>query len=135
MCSYAWDTVYNTLPAGGLSEHIYLGEIQLDSSEFTEYKVEYTVSLFSDSPDRTLDYSRDYYSYLGDIDNGEHYQALYQRLFSVMQDCLYNGSAKFTYYVTAKYGGLHFICVNINDFKDMSLNVQATRKALPFCRF
>lgn len=129
VCSYSGDIVYDTLPAGGISEHIYLGEIQLDSSEFTEYKVEDTVDLFSDSPDWTLDYSRDCYTYLGNINNGEHYQALYQRLFSVMQDCLYNSSAKFTYYVTEKYGGLHFICVNINEFKDMSLNDASSKES------
>lgn len=105
-------------PVGGYRPIIDMGTVEVD--EVTEY-LEPEIMPFSLPPDWIENGSRNFYNYLGTLENGRNLQGFYDRLYNPMKSYIYNPFGKTTYITAtnsetgATVSG-NYLCIDITDF-------------------
>lgn len=99
----------------------YLGEAEAEN--ITEYNPDSKVSFFSvfSEPDWLKNGSRNYYDYIGTIENGEMYQELYNRIYNSLESFAYDRYGNL-YYLSAD--DTYYLCIDISKYYDTLDNEQ-----------
>lgn len=117
MSVFCYAEEYN-LPAGDLEPLVNEGVVYVD--EVTEYTPP-LVSTYALTPDWLGNGSRNFYNYIGTLENGAPMQDIYNRLYTPMVSFSYDPYGKMTY-----YDGDYFLCIDISDIYSQTGNNSET---------